>query len=123
MIFIVEDDENIREMESYALKNSGFEVFGFADGKSFFDALEKRNPLLIVLDIMLPGEDGMEILKKIKTTAKTKNIPVIMVTAKTSEIDVVKGLDISQPALHRKTWNDIRLVYDRIRFADDWLIA
>ncbi len=93
MIFIVEDDENIREMESYALKNSGFEVFGFADGKSFFDALEKRNPLLIVLDIMLPGEDGMEILKKIKTTAKTKNIPVIMVTAKTSEIDVVKGLD------------------------------
>lgn len=93
MIYIVEDDENIREMESYALKNSGFEVMGFGEGKSFFAALEKRIPLLVVLDIMLPGEDGLEILKKIKTGEKTKNLPVIMVTAKTAEIDAVKGLD------------------------------
>ncbi len=93
MIYIVEDDENIREMESYALKNSGFEVMGFGEGKSFFAAIEKRIPLLVVLDIMLPGEDGLEILKKIKTGEKTKNLPVIMVTAKTAEIDAVKGLD------------------------------
>lgn len=93
MIYIVEDDENIREMESYALKNSGFEVMGFGEGKSFFAALEKRAPLLVVLDIMLPGEDGLEILKKIKAGEKTKNLPVIMVTAKTAEIDAVKGLD------------------------------
>ena len=93
MIYIVEDDENIREMESYALKNSGFEVMGFGEGKGFFAALEKRIPLLVVLDIMLPGEDGLEILKKIKAGEKTKNLPVIMVTAKTAEIDAVKGLD------------------------------
>ena len=93
MIYIVEDDENIREMESYALKNSGFEVIGFGEGKSFFAAIEKRIPLLVVLDIMLPGDDGLEILKKIKTGEKTKNLPVIMVTAKTAEIDAVKGLD------------------------------
>ena len=93
MIYIVEDDENIREMESYALKNSGFEVMGFGEGKSFFAALEKKIPLLVVLDIMLPGEDGLEILKKIKAGEKTKNLPVIMVTAKTAEIDAVKGLD------------------------------
>ena len=93
MIYIVEDDENIREMESYALKNSGFEVIGFGEGKSFFAAIEKRIPLLVVLDIMLPGDDGLEILKKIKAGEKTKNLPVIMVTAKTAEIDAVKGLD------------------------------
>ena len=58
-ILIVEDDENIREMESYALKNSGFEVMGFGEGKSFFAAIEKRIPLLVVLDIMLPGDDGL----------------------------------------------------------------
>lgn len=93
MIYIVEDDENIREMESYALKNSGFEVHGFGDGKSFFDALQKRIPLLVVLDIMLPGDDGIEILRKIKSDEKTKDLPVIMVTAKTAEIDAVKSLD------------------------------
>ena len=93
MIYIVEDDENIREMESYALKNSGFEVIGFGEGKSFFAAIEKRIPLLGVLDIMLPGDDGLEILKKIKAGEKKKNLPVIMVTAKTAEIDAVKGLD------------------------------
>ena len=93
MIYIVEDDENIRGMESYELKNSGFEVIGFGEGKSFFAAIEKRIPLLVVLDIMLPGDDGLEILKKIKAGEKTKNLPVIMVTAKTAEIDAVKGLD------------------------------
>jgi len=93
VIYIVEDDENIREMEGYALKNSGFEVFGFSYGKGFFEALQKRLPLLVVLDIMLPGEDGLEILKKIRQDDRTKNLPVIMVTAKTAEIDAVRGLD------------------------------
>ena len=80
MIYIVEDDENIREMESYALKNSGFEVIGFGEGKSFFAAIEKRIPLLVVLDIMLPGDDGLEILKKIKAgipTAIVVGIPAL----------------------------------------------
>jgi len=93
VIYIVEDDENIREMESYALRNSGFEVFDFSDGTGFFDALQKRIPLLVVLDIMLPGEDGLEILRKLRQSERTKNLPVIMVTAKTAEIDAVRGLD------------------------------
>lgn len=93
MIYIVEDDINIREMESYALKNSGFHVQGFSDGQSFFEECRKALPSLVVLDIMLPGEDGLEILKKIRQSDKTKKIPVVMVTAKTSEIDAVKGLD------------------------------
>jgi two-component system alkaline phosphatase synthesis response regulator PhoP len=93
VIYIVEDDENIREMESYALRNGGFEVVGFDEGKSFFEAIEKRMPLLVVLDIMLPGDDGLEILKKLKASDRTKKLPVIMVTAKTAEIDAVRGLD------------------------------
>jgi len=93
MIYIVEDDINIREMESYALKNSGFHVVGFSDGQCFFEECRKALPSLVVLDIMLPGEDGLEILKKLRQSDKTKKIPVVMVTAKTSEIDAVKGLD------------------------------
>jgi len=93
MIYIVEDDINIREMETYALKNSGFNVVGFSGGECFFEECRKALPNLVVLDIMLPGEDGLEILKKLRQSDKTKKIPVIMVTAKTSEIDAVKGLD------------------------------
>lgn len=93
MIYIVEDDINIREMESYALKNSGFNVLGFSDSEGFFEECRKALPSLVVLDIMLPGEDGLEILKRLRQSDKTKNIPVVMVTAKTSEIDAVKGLD------------------------------
>lgn len=93
MIYIVEDDINIREMESYALKNSGFNVVGFSGSEDFFEECRKTLPSLVVLDIMLPGEDGLEILKKLRQSDKTKKIPVIMVTAKTSEIDAVKGLD------------------------------
>jgi two-component system alkaline phosphatase synthesis response regulator PhoP len=93
MIYIVEDDINIREMESYALKNSGFNVVGFSDSEGFFQECRKALPSLVVLDIMLPGDDGLEILKRLRQSDKTKNIPVVMVTAKTSEIDAVKGLD------------------------------
>ena len=93
MIFCVEDDSNIRELVVYTLETTGMEARGFDDGKEFMKALETDIPELVLLDIMLPGEDGMELLKKLKNSARTKNIPVIMVTAKGAEYDKVKGLD------------------------------
>ena len=92
-IYIVEDDINIREIERYALKNSGYEVEEFEGSASFFKRLEKNIPSLILLDIMLPGEDGLDILTRIRADKATADVPVIMVTAKTSELDKVKGLD------------------------------
>ena len=93
MIYIIEDDQDIREMETYALKNSGFEVEAFSESGSFYEACRKSLPSLVLLDIMLPGEDGLAILKKLRQGDDTKDIPVIMVTAKSTEIDKVKGLD------------------------------
>lgn len=93
MIFCVEDDSNIRELVVYTLETTGFQAQGFEDGASFMKALAFETPELILLDIMLPGEDGLALLKKLKTSSKTKNIPVIMVTAKGSEYDKVIGLD------------------------------
>ena len=92
-IYIVEDDINIREIERYALKNSGYEVEEFEGSASFFKRLEKNIPSLILLDIMLPDEDGLEILRKLRKNPETRKVPIIMVTAKTTEIDKVKGLD------------------------------
>lgn len=92
-IYIVEDDINIREIEHYALKNSGYEVEEFESGAEFFKRLENHIPKLVILDIMLPDEDGLSILAKIRADKKTAKIPVIMVTAKTTEMDKVKGLD------------------------------
>ena len=86
MIFCVEDEANIRELVVYTLETTGFEARGFEEGTSFFEALAEELPELILLDIMLPGEDGMEILKKLKTSGRTKDIPVIMVTAKGAEL-------------------------------------
>lgn len=93
MIFCVEDDDNIRELVIYTLETTGLEAKGFADGTAFMEALAFDKPELVLLDIMLPGEDGLEILKKLKNSSKTKDIPVIMVTAKGSEYDKVVGLD------------------------------
>ena len=93
MIYIVEDDSNICELEQYALKNNGFETAGFGDGKSFFEACRKQLPELVILDIMLPDQNGLDILKTFREGVDTRNIPVVMVTAKDSEIDVVKFLD------------------------------
>ena len=93
MIFCVEDDDNIRELVIYTLETTGLEARGFADGTAFMEALAFDTPELVLLDIMLPGEDGLEILKKLKNSSKTKDIPVIMVTAKGSEYDKVVGLD------------------------------
>lgn len=94
MIYIVEDDRDIREMETYALKNSGYDVVAFPDSTDFYQACEKSVPKLILLDVMLPKEDGLSILKKIRADERLQNVPVIMVTAKTSELDKVKGLDM-----------------------------
>ena len=93
MIFCVEDDSNIRELVVYTLESTGFKARGFEDGSSFLEALALETPELVLLDIMLPGEDGMELLKKLKASPKTRDIPVIMVTAKGAEYDKVKGLD------------------------------
>ena len=93
MIYCVEDDGNIRELVVYTLNTTGMEARGFEDGKSFMKALAFETPELILLDIMLPGEDGLSLLKKLKNSAKTKEIPVIMVTAKGAEYDKVVGLD------------------------------
>lgn len=89
----MEDDSNIQEIESYAIGSSGHEAIAFSNGKDFMKALERRMPDLILLDIMLPGEDGLSLLQKIRSDIKTKNIPVIMVTAKSTEMDTVKGLE------------------------------
>lgn len=93
MIYIIEDDTNIRQMESYALKNSGYEVAEFSEGDSFFTACETRLPDLVILDIMLPGKSGLAILHQMRDLNRMKKIPVIIVSAKTSELDTVKGLD------------------------------
>ena len=92
-IYIVEDDSNILEIESYALRGSGFEVTGFESAEPFYKAVEATLPQLVILDIMLPGEDGMHVLAKLRQNKKTSKIPVMMVTAKATEIDTVKGLD------------------------------
>jgi two-component system alkaline phosphatase synthesis response regulator PhoP len=92
-IFTVEDEDNIRELLIYALKSAGFETMGFSDGKSFFAETLKIIPDLILLDILLPYEDGISILKKLKANPATEKIPVIMLTAKGTEYDKIKGLD------------------------------
>ena len=93
MIYCVEDDDNIRELVIYTLETTGLKARGFAEGSAFMEALAFDTPELILLDIMLPGDDGLELLKKLKSSPKTKNIPVIMVTAKGTEYDKVIGLD------------------------------
>lgn len=94
MIWCIEDDSGIRDIEIYALASSGFEVKGFEDGLSFWDALKSEKPELIVLDVMLPGMDGIEILKKLRASIEYSEIPVIMATAKGQEYDRIIGLDL-----------------------------
>lgn len=93
MIYCVEDDSNIRELVVYTLESTGMKARGFEDGRAFMEALAFETPELVLLDIMLPGEDGLTILKKLKASTKTREIPVIMLTAKGSEYDKVIGLD------------------------------
>ena len=93
MIYCVEDDNSIRELMIYTLKAAGFEACGFYDSVDFWKKMNEKKPELILLDIMLPGEDGITILKKIRESSDAKDIPVIMATAKSSEYDTVIGLD------------------------------
>ena len=138
-IYIVEDDVNIREIERYALKNSGYQVEEFECAADLFKRLESKVPALILLDIMLPNEDGLDILTKIRADKNTAKVPIIMVTAKTSELDKVKGLDlgaddyISKPfgvmelnsrvkALLRRTMNtqeESQIAYENILVDND----
>lgn len=93
MIWCVDDDSTIRDIEVYTLEQTGFEARGFADGDALFQALSAEVPELIILDIMLPGEDGISILKRLRSGTVTKDIPVIMATAKGTEMDKIQGLE------------------------------
>lgn len=92
-IYLVEDDNSIRDLVEYTLNNSGFQAVGFPSGNEFWKAVEAELPSLVLLDIMLPGEDGLTILRKLREKQNTKDLPVIMLTAKSTEYDKVIGLD------------------------------
>lgn len=94
VVYVVEDDKNIREIETFALQNVGYEVEGFSCAADFYAARKRKMPDLVLLDIMLPDEDGLAIVRKLRSEEETKTLPVIMVTAKTTELDKVKGLDM-----------------------------
>lgn len=93
MIYVVEDDPGIRELECYALKQAGFEARGFEEGQSFLEAVRVQLPQLVLLDVMLPGEDGNRLLARLRQDPRTRRLPVIMVTARGEEMDKVQGLD------------------------------
>ena len=116
MIFCVEDDSNIRELVVYTLETTGFKARGFEDGREFLEALALETPELVLMDIMLPGDDGLELLKKLKASPKTREIPVIMVTAKGAEYDKVKGLDLGADDYVTKPFGMMELV-SRIKAA------
>lgn len=94
MIWCVEDDASIRDIEVYTLTSTGFEARGFDDGVSFWSALQTQKPDLVVLDVMLPGVDGIELLQRMKASAQLRTIPVVMATAKGAEYDRIRGLDL-----------------------------
>lgn len=109
-IYCVEDEENIRELIVYPLKSNGFDADGFEDGNEFAKALETSIPDLVLLDIMLPGEDGLQILERLRKNPKTKDIPVIIISAKTSEFDKVKGLDLGADDYITKPFGVMELI-------------
>ncbi len=110
LIYIVEDDNNISEIESFALKNSGFHVEEFPDAKAFFERLSVKLPNLVLLDVMLPDEDGLSVVAKLRKRSDTRKLPVIMVTAKTTEIDKVKGLDLGADDYLAKPFGVMELI-------------
>ena len=109
-IYIVEDDKNIREIEMFALKNSGYAVEEFENAKSFFSKTAEKVPDLVLLDIMLPDMDGLEIVKKLRSRPDTVRGPIILVTAKTTELDKVKGLDIGADDYLTKPFGVMELI-------------
>ena len=114
-IYILEDDKNISEIEQFALKNAGYEVSAFATASDFENALTKEHPDLIIMDIMLPDRDGLSVLKDVRAEQSTAKLPVIMVTAKTSEMDKVKGLDQGADDYMTKPFGIMELILLKIR--------
>ncbi|MBQ2451272.1 MAG: response regulator transcription factor [Lachnospiraceae bacterium] len=110
LIYVVEDDNDILEIETFALKNSNYEVKGFSNAKDFYEAIEEKVPSLAVLDVMLPDEDGLQIVQKVRSIPKMANLPIIMVTARTTEIDKVKGLDIGADDYLTKPFGVMELI-------------
>ena len=119
MIACVEDEESIREIEIYTLRSAGLEASGYADGASFFEALQKEKPELVLLDVMLPEIDGLEVCREIKSRSQTAMIPIIMLTARDGEIDKVLGLElgaddyITKPFSMRELLSRIKAVLRR----------
>ena len=110
LIYILEDDKNIQEIESYAIKGNGYDVRAFDDAQAFDRGMQERKPDLLLLDVMLPGEDGLSVLKRIRSNKDTKELPVILVTAKDSEIDTVRGLDLGADDYLTKPFGVMELV-------------
>lgn len=109
-IYVVEDDNDILEIETFALKNSNYEVKGFTNAKDFYAAVEDKVPSLAVLDVMLPDEDGLQIVQKLRHNPMAAHIPIIMVTARTTEIDKVKGLDMGADDYLTKPFGVMELI-------------
>ena len=109
-IYIVEDDQNIREIEGFALKNSGYQVMEFCCARDFYGQIKDHLPDCVLLDIMLPDEDGLSVVRNLRKDPKTENIPIIMVTAKTTELDKVKGLDLGADDYMTKPFGVMELI-------------
>lgn len=110
VIYILEDDLNIQEIEAYALKNSGYQTEGFDCARDFYKRIAEKVPGLVLLDIMLPDADGLDVLRKLRSMPETKKLPIILVTAKTSEIDKVKGLDVGADDYITKPFGIMELI-------------
>ena len=110
IIYIVEDDDNIREIEEFALMNAGHKVLGFKCAKDFYKKMEEVTPNLCLVDIMLPDESGNEIVRKLRGSSATKKLPIIMVTAKTSELDLVKGIEDGADDYIKKPFSVMELI-------------
>lgn len=110
LIYVVEDDANIREIETIALKNGGHTVEGASCARELFEKIEEKIPDLALVDIMLPDKDGYEIVKELRSNSATKTLPIIMVTAKSTEMDMVKGLDIGADDYIKKPFSVMELI-------------
>ena len=123
MIYCVEDDAGIRELVVYTLQNTGMEAHGFADGTALFSALRSEKPDLILLDIMLPGEDGISILRRLRSLPDTAALPVILLTAKNTEYDKVIGLDSGADELVARVRAVLRRTQDAVSSAEHVLLS
>ena len=110
LIYVVEDDRDISEIESFALKNSGYDVQVYENGADFYRAVRERVPCLVLLDIMLPDESGLAVTKKLREDPRTRQVPIILVTAKTTELDKVRGLDMGADDYITKPFGVMELI-------------